>query len=125
LSKTPAKASGNTGTVADQVATFIGRTMGELLNKKDALARQMAEVDGQIAEVKDRVVKQFGDYLPARTRTARAKRAVSRKVKSVRKSVKKAVSKTAKGAKAVSADTRAKMAEAARKRWARERSKQR
>jgi ABC-type transporter Mla subunit MlaD len=121
LSKTPAKSSGSTGTVADQVATFIGRTMGELLNKKDALARQMAEVDGQIAEVKDRVVKQFGDYLPPRTRTARAKRAVSRKVKSV----KKAVGKTAKAAKAVSADTRAKMAEAARKRWARERAKQR
>lgn len=121
MSKTSAKAADRAGSVADQVATFIGRTLGELLNRKDALARQMAEVDGQIAEVKDRVVKQFGDYLPAPTRTGRAKRAVSRKVKRV----KKAVGTTAKAAKTVSADTRAKMAAAARKRWARERAKQR
>lgn len=125
MSKTPAKAAGNAGSVADQVATFIGRTLGELLNRKDTLARQMAEVDSQIAEVKDRVVKQFGDYLPARTPAGRARRAVSRKVRGARKAATKAAGKAAKGARTVSAETRAKMAEAARKRWARARAKQR
>ena len=32
MSKSPSKAGGRSGTVADQVAEFIGRTMGELLN---------------------------------------------------------------------------------------------
>lgn len=108
MSKTTVKEQGSSGTVADQVAEFIGRSMGELLNRKDALTKQMADVDQQIAEIRSRVVRQFGDYLPPTTRRAKVKRAVRRKVESVRK---------------VSTETRQKMAEAARKRWARERAR--
>lgn len=112
MSKTPAKTQGSSGTVADQVAEFIGRSMGELLNKKDQLSKQMVDVDQQIAEIRSRVVKQFGDYLPPTTRRAKVRRAVDRKVKAAGKTIRK-----------VSSETRAKMAEAARKRWARERAK--
>jgi len=108
LSKTPSKAKKNGSRVADQVAAFIGRTMGELLNRKDALTKQMTDVDRQIAEVRRRVVRQFGDYLPGQNRPSRARKAKAR---------------SADTARAVSAETRQKMAEAARKRWARERAK--
>lgn len=99
-------------TLADQVAEFIGRTMGELLNRKDALAKQMAEVDTQIAEVGKRVSKQFGAYLPAATRRARVKKAVAKKARVAKRAVRE-----------ISEETRAKMAEAARKRWAKTRAK--
>lgn len=106
MSKAPSKTS--SGTVADQVAEFIGRTMGELLNRKDALTKQMADVDHQIAEIRQRVVRQFGTYLPA---PERARRPAGRK------------RPAAASTRAVSAATRRKMAEAARRRWARERAK--
>lgn len=99
-------------TVADQVAEFIGRTMGELLNRKDALARQMAEVDSQIADVRKRVTKQVGSYLPATTRRARVQRAVTKKTRATKRAVRE-----------ISEETRAKMAEAAKKRWAKARGK--
>jgi hypothetical protein len=109
LSKTPITGQAKGSRVAEQVAEFIGRTMGELLNRKDALSKQMAEVDRQIAEVRQRVVRQFGEYLPARDR-ARGRKAAG--------------GSASRGtARKVSADTRRKMAEAARKRWARERAK--
>jgi hypothetical protein len=114
LSKTPAKGSGSNGTVADQVAEFIGRTMGELLNKKDSLNKQMAEVDDQIADIRKRVVSQFGALVPPASRGRRAMKSAARKVRAV-----------AAGAREVSEETRTKMAEAARRRWARERSKKR
>ena len=98
------------GHVADQVAEFIGRTMGELLNKKDALSKQLVDVDRQIADVRKRVVRQFGDYLPAKSRPARGRKAA----------------RSGAGAgsgRQVSPATRQKMAEAARKRWARERAR--
>jgi GTP1/Obg family GTP-binding protein len=95
--------------VADQVAQFIGRTLGELLNRKDALGKQMADVDRQIAEVRHRVVRQFGEYLPAAATRKRARKAARRT--------------TGRLARLVSTETRQKMAEAARKRWARERAK--
>ena len=114
MSKTPVKDQGSNGTVADQVAEFIGRTMGELLNKKDVLSKQMADVDNQIADIRKRVVSQFGALVPP---PSRAKRAVRRAAKKVRAA--------AAGAREVSEETRNKMAEAARRRWARERSKKR
>ena len=107
MSKKPNKGRNSASKVADQVAQFIGRTLGELLNRKDALGKQMADVDRQIAEVRHRVVRQFGEYLPASTR----------------KRARKAVRKAGRLARAVTAETRQKMAEAARKRWARERAK--
>jgi hypothetical protein len=109
LSKSSRKAGNQNGTVADQVAAFIGRTMGELLNRKDSLTKQMADVDQQIADIRQRVVRQFGSYLPA---TAKAGRPAARKRRS-----------GAASARTVSTETRRKMAEAARRRWARERAK--
>ena len=109
MSKTRTKGRAQSTRVAEQVAEFIGRTMGALLNRKDALGKQMAEVDRQIAEVRQRVVRQFGDYLPGRNRTRGRKNAsgIAGRI----------------SARMVSAETRRKMAEAARKRWARERAK--
>ena len=101
----------NGGHVADQVAEFIGRTMGELLNKKDALSKQLVDVDRQIADVRKRVVRQFGDYLPGKSRSTRGR-------KSTRSS-----SAGGGSSRQVSPATRQKMAEAARKRWARERAR--
>ncbi len=75
MSKTPVKDQGSNGTVADQVAEFIGRTMGELLNKKDALSKQMADVDNQIADIRKRVVSQFGALVPPPSRAKRAVKA--------------------------------------------------
>lgn len=100
------------GTVADQVAEFIGKTMGELLNRRDALTKQMAEVERQITDVRSRVVRQFGEYLPTPRERKRARKAVVRKVKAAQAAVRD-----------ISEDTRRKMAESARKRWARERAK--
>lgn len=109
MSKTPGKSRAQSSPVAEQVAEFIGRTMGELLNRKDALSKQMAEVDRQIAEVRQRVVRQFGEYLPVRNRTRGRKTAAGSAARSA--------------GRMVSAETRRKMAEAARRRWARERAK--
>ena len=114
MSKTPVKNQGSNGTVADQVAEFIGRTMGELLNKKDTLNKQMAEVDSQIADIRKRVVSQFGALVPTARRGRRAMKGAAKRVRAA-----------AAGAREVSEETRTKMAEAARRRWARERSKKR
>jgi hypothetical protein len=112
LSKSSGKRRATSGTVADQVAEFIGRTMGELLNRKDALTRQMADVDQQIADVRQRVVRQFGEYLPTSAGRRGVRQTVSTRVKPAGAS-----------AREVSEETRKKMADAARKRWARERGK--
>ena len=112
MSKSPAKRTGTSSTVADQVAEFIGRTMGELLNRKDNLSKQMAEVDRQIADVRHRVVRQFGEYLPAGSGRRRLRKPTSARVKAAGAS-----------GREVSEETRRKMAEAARQRWARDRGK--
>ena len=52
------------GNVADQVAEYIGTSLGDLMNRKDALARQLAAVDQQIAAVRKRV-KDAAQKLPA------------------------------------------------------------
>lgn len=87
--------------VADQIATFIGKSMGELLNKKESLQSQLAEVEQQIAGVRKRVLKQFGG---AEKTSRKAKSALKRAGKAMRRELSPA--------------TRRKMAIAARKRWA-------
>lgn len=57
----PAARAGN---VADQVAEYIGTSLADLMNRKDALARQLATVDQQIAAVRKRV-KDAAQKLPA------------------------------------------------------------
>ena len=88
--------------VADQIATFIGKSMGELLNKKESLQSQLADVEKQISGVRDKVLKQFGGA--AKTRR-KAKSALKRAGKALRRELSPA--------------TRRKMAIAAKKRWAR------
>ncbi len=94
------KTSGNA--VADRIAQFIGKSMGDLVSRKEALQRQLAEVEGEMADVRDRVVGQFTD----RSTTSR-------------KASRKAPRSAGTARREISAATRAKMAEAAKLRWAR------
>lgn len=88
--------------VADQIASFIGKSMGELVNKKESLQKQLADVERQIDGVRRKVLKQFGG---AETAARKAKSRLKRAGKAVRREL--------------SPDTRRKMAIAAKKRWAR------
>lgn len=85
--------------VADRVADFIGKSLGELMNRKDALQTELARVDAEMLSVRDSVMRQFGDAIPQARRAARK---AARKAK-----------------RAFSPETRAKMADAAKRRWAR------
>ncbi|MGD9906359.1 MAG: hypothetical protein AB7U83_23040 [Vicinamibacterales bacterium] len=96
------KRTTETSSVADQIAVFIGKSMGELMNKKSALQSQLAEVEKQIEGVRASVMKQFGGTAKAKRR---AKGALKRAGKAVRRELSPA--------------TRRKMAAAARRRWAR------
>lgn len=87
--------------VAESIAAFIGTSMGGLAGRKDALQKELADVERQIAGVRDSVMRQFGGV-------AAVKRAVRKVVKGATKSARKAVSPA----------TRAKMAAAAKQRWA-------
>jgi hypothetical protein len=89
------------GTVADQIAKFIGKTMGDLVNRKESLQRQLADVDRQIAGVRKRVLKQFGGSQAAKRRVKRAAKSAARAVR-----------------RELSPETRKKMAASAKKRWA-------
>ena len=96
--------------VADQVAEFIGKSLGDLMNRKDALTRQMADVEQEISTIRARVMSQFGQAEPQGRRRGRP-----RGMKSAKNVAK------ARGRRQMSPETRAKMAEAARKRWAKAR----
>lgn len=97
--------------VADQIAEFIGRSMGELLNRKEALQRQLADVESQIVEVGHRVNRQLGQLTtPARKRRGRRS--------GVKGLADRAVVQAKKARRVISPETRKKMADAARKRWA-------
>jgi len=51
-------------TLADQVAEYVGKSLGELLNRRDALLKEVSTIDGQVAAVSKRVAKQFGKWVP-------------------------------------------------------------
>ena len=44
---------GPQGSVAGNVAEYIGASLADLMNRKDALVRQLGDVDRQIASVRD------------------------------------------------------------------------
>jgi hypothetical protein len=48
--------AGRPHTSVDNVAEFIGSSLGELMNRKDALAKQLASVEQQIAAARERVM---------------------------------------------------------------------
>ena len=43
--------------VADRVADFIGKSLGELMNRKDALQTELARVDAEMLSVRDSVMR--------------------------------------------------------------------
>ena len=45
--------NGPQGSVAGNVAEYIGTSLADLMNRKDALVRQLGDVDRQIASVRD------------------------------------------------------------------------
>jgi hypothetical protein len=44
---------------------YVGRTLGELVNRKDDLQKQLAQVEEQIAAVSGKVGAEIGKYLPS------------------------------------------------------------
>jgi hypothetical protein len=51
--------------VVDSIAVYVGRTLGELVNRKDDLQKQLAQVEQQIAAVSGKVGAEIGKYLPS------------------------------------------------------------
>lgn len=84
-------------TAGGGLAALIGRELGKLAARKDALAKQLATVEREIAQVRDHVSKALGGG----TRPARVAK-VGRKV----------------AKRVMSPEARAKMAAAAKRRWA-------
>jgi hypothetical protein len=81
------------------IATLVGRELGKLAARKDALARQLASVEREMASVRDSVTRALGGGIVGSSRK-----------------VAKAATKRAK--RVMSPEARAKMAEAAKRRWA-------
>jgi hypothetical protein len=109
------KSDGPVSTIADQIATFVGKSLGDLINRKQALQKQLSEIDAQISGVRDLVSKQLGRYASvggAATRRRRGRPLGGGKRKS------------GKTTRVISAETRAKMAASARKRWSKARKPQ-
>lgn len=80
------------------IAAMVGRELGKLAARKDALARQLAAVEQEIAAVRESVTKALNTReIPFPKSKAKARRA---------------------GRRTLSAETRAKMAAAAKRRWA-------
>jgi hypothetical protein len=50
--------------VTKQIAVYVGRTLGELLNRKDELQQQLAQVEAQIADVGNDIGARMAKYLP-------------------------------------------------------------
>lgn len=60
----PAATPQNTAASVGQVAEYIGSSLADLMNRKDALARQLADVNGQIAAARKRVTATVTEALP-------------------------------------------------------------
>jgi hypothetical protein len=94
-------------TLADQVAEYVGKSLGDLLNRRDSLLKEVATIDAQVAAVSKKVAKQFGKWVPYRTVDAPvAKAAKAGKAGSKRQRRK------------FSAEQRAEVSERMRKYWA-------
>src|SRR4051794_36952590 len=51
-------------TLADQVAEYVGKSLGELLNRRDTLLQEVRNIDSQVGAVSKRVAKQLGKWVP-------------------------------------------------------------
>jgi hypothetical protein len=85
--------------VASRIAQFIGKSLAGLANRRDALQRELADVERQMAGVRDAVMRRL---------EAGQKPVGKIKAKVVRRSARRSLSP----------ETRAKMAAAAKRRWA-------
>lgn len=54
----------NTAASVGVMAEYIGSSLADLMNRKDALARQLADVNGQIAAARQRVTAKVTQALP-------------------------------------------------------------
>ena len=52
------------GTLAGQVAEYVGKSLAELLNRRDALLKEVSGIDRQVASVSRSVSRQFGKWAP-------------------------------------------------------------
>lgn len=111
-------------TVADQIAEYVGRTMGELMNRRDALMKEVSGIDEQVAAVTQRLSSQLGQYLP--TELPRALRRSPPGTKAAEKALKagKAGSKRQRG-RTFTPEQRAEAAARMRAYWARLKGKAR
>ena len=50
--------------VAEHAAAYVGRTVGELLNRKDELQQQLAQVEKQIARASVNMTARLRQYVP-------------------------------------------------------------
>ena len=50
--------------VTETIAVYVGRTLGELLNRKDELQKQLAHVEEQIGDVRNDIGARVAKYLP-------------------------------------------------------------
>jgi hypothetical protein len=91
-----AKRSNNGG-----IAALVGRELGKLAARKDALARQLASVEREMASVRDSVTRALGGGSGVVRTGRKAAKSATKKVKRV-----------------MSPEARAKMAESAKRRWA-------
>jgi hypothetical protein len=116
---------GETQSAADRIAEYIGRSLAELGNRKDALAQQLVEVERQLGEVKARIGSQIGSAMPAvggraRKKAAPKKSRAKAQGSAVPPHVKRAAGRAPSNAdKPVSRDARALRDSAQRKRWSR------
>jgi hypothetical protein len=51
-------------TLADQVAEYVGKSLGDLLNRRDALLKEVQSIDTEVSAVSKRVAKQLGKWVP-------------------------------------------------------------
>ena len=76
-------ANSQQATVTNQVAEYIGMSLADLLNRKDALVRQLATVDQQLSAARRRVTATVSQGLPALSKLVRGKAA--KKAKAAKK----------------------------------------
>jgi hypothetical protein len=50
--------------LTETIAVYVGRTLGELLNRKEELQKQLAQVEAQIVDVRNDVGARVAKYLP-------------------------------------------------------------
>ena len=94
-------------TLADQVAEYVGKSLGDLLNRRDSLLKEVASIDTQVAAVSKKVAKQFGKWVPYSNSEA-----------PVEKAAKAGKAGSKRQRRKFSAEQRAEVSERMRKYWA-------